>query len=251
MPSVHTLFGSVKSVNAFSNDLVDRAAARFLPFWEQFTYMDKFPIRAVEIDGKPWLVAADAARVLGFTTNAGSGWYTRHLGSDERISIHLSDGKRGNPNKTVVSESGLYKLVMRSDKPDAKPFQDWITRTVLPAVRKDGSYIQDEEKLATGEMDEDEFVLKAIEILKRKVERLKTENEAMSQELNVVTVDEWRALNHLFMSHGRKTKLGLLTEDCVCYLPQAQAVRSLNALHRTLSGTKTEAREGRGAPERS
>lgn len=41
---------------------------------------------------------------------------------------------------TVISESGLYKLIMRSDKPQAKPFQDWVTREVLPSIRKTGSY---------------------------------------------------------------------------------------------------------------
>jgi prophage antirepressor-like protein len=41
---------------------------------------------------------------------------------------------------SVVSESGLYKLVMRSDKPQARPFQDWVTREVLPAIRKHGAY---------------------------------------------------------------------------------------------------------------
>jgi prophage antirepressor-like protein len=48
----------------------------------------------------------------------------------------------------LISESGLYKLVLRSDKPEAKAFQDWVTRTVLPAVRKDGAYVAGEEKLA-------------------------------------------------------------------------------------------------------
>lgn len=51
---------------------------------------------------------------------------------------------------------------MRSDKPQARLFQDWVTRDVLPAIRKDGAYIMGEEKVASGEMDEDEFVLKAI-----------------------------------------------------------------------------------------
>jgi len=41
----------------------------------------------------------------------------------------------------LVSESGLYKLVMRSDKPQAKAFQDWVTKVVLPAIRKDGAYV--------------------------------------------------------------------------------------------------------------
>ena len=54
----------------------------------------------------------------------------------------------------IVSESGLYKLIMRSDKPIARYFQDWVTREVLPAVRKDGAYIMGEEKVRTGEMSE-------------------------------------------------------------------------------------------------
>jgi prophage antirepressor-like protein len=39
----------------------------------------------------------------------------------------------------LISESGLYKLILRSDKPQAKPFQDWVTQVVLPAIRKDGA----------------------------------------------------------------------------------------------------------------
>ena len=52
---------------------------------------------------------------------------------------------------TLISESGLYKLVMRSDKPEARQFQDWVTGVVLPAIRKDGSYVMGEEKVRTGE----------------------------------------------------------------------------------------------------
>ncbi|MDQ7835598.1 MAG: BRO family protein [Humidesulfovibrio sp.] len=50
----------------------------------------------------------------------------------------------------VISESGLYKLIMRSDKPAAKRFQNWVTREVLPALRKDGMYVMGEEKVKTG-----------------------------------------------------------------------------------------------------
>jgi prophage antirepressor-like protein len=46
----------------------------------------------------------------------------------------------------IVSESGLYKLIMRFDKPEARSFQDWVTRDILPAIRKDGGYILGEEK---------------------------------------------------------------------------------------------------------
>ncbi|WP_452030449.1 BRO-N domain-containing protein [Azospirillum palustre] len=52
--------------------------------------------------------------------------------------------------QTLISESGLYKLVMRSDKPEARKFQDWVTRDVLPAIRKDGGYIMGEEGRGMG-----------------------------------------------------------------------------------------------------
>lgn len=70
----------------------------------------------IELDGQPWFVAADVASILGFTTTAGAGWYLRHLDDDEVNTITLTDGNRGNPNKRIISESGLYKLITRSDK---------------------------------------------------------------------------------------------------------------------------------------
>lgn len=91
----------------------------------------------VEIDGQPWFVAADVCRILGLSqvTNA-----LRNLGRDE-ITLTRIKGFRGSHINTI-SESGLYKLVMRSDKPAARKFQDWVTRSrletldVLPAIRK-------------------------------------------------------------------------------------------------------------------
>lgn len=62
------------------------------------------------------------------------------------------------PSLNLVSESGLYKLVMRSDKPEAKDFQNWV---VLPAIRKDGGYIHGEEHVVSGAMSEDDLVFKA------------------------------------------------------------------------------------------
>lgn len=55
----------------------------------------------------------------------------------------------------LISESGLYKLIMRSDKPQARAFQDWVTCDVFPAIRKDGIYVMGEEKVHSGELNED------------------------------------------------------------------------------------------------
>ncbi|MCO7557031.1 BRO-N domain-containing protein [Metapseudomonas otitidis] len=161
-------------------------------------------IRVVEIEGNPWFVAKDALAGMGYPQTSHAN-ILKKLADDEVILKQIQKGVR---SVSLISESGLYKLVMRSDKPEAQRFQDWVTRDVLPAIRKDGAYIMGEEKVATGEMDEDAFVLKAIEILQRKIDRLKAENDAMSQELNVLTVDEYRALTHRYFTHSQKVKLG-------------------------------------------
>ena len=86
-------------------------------------------------------MGADVLRVL-FGAASGNGQAYRRLMTDEyRVVCRTHLGM--NPGKPVgsVSESGLYKLIMRSDKPEAKAFQDWVTREVLPSIRKNGGYI--------------------------------------------------------------------------------------------------------------
>ena len=101
-------------------------------------------IRVVTIEDNPWFVASDVIRTLDMDTNQTAN-YIRWLDATEKRKVHrftlnLFKG-RGTANYNCISESGLYKLVMRSDKPQAKPFQDWVTKVVLPAIRKDGGYI--------------------------------------------------------------------------------------------------------------
>lgn len=90
----------------------------------------------------PWLVAADAINVLYGTTNSHSSVYAL-VSPDERgyAPRPCLDLRPGKP-MVIFSESGLYKLVMRSDRPEAQKFQDWVTRVVLPAIRKDGAYVE-------------------------------------------------------------------------------------------------------------
>ncbi|CAN7642902.1 BRO family protein [Paraburkholderia terricola] len=93
-------------------------------------------IRVVDIDGEPWFVAADicTALELNNTSMAVSG-----LDDDEK-GISSVETRGGPQSATVISESGLYSLVLRSRKPEAKQFKRWITHDVLPAIRKTGSY---------------------------------------------------------------------------------------------------------------
>lgn len=172
-------------------------------------------LRTAIIDGEPWFVAADACRALNLT-----GYPSKHtvkLDADEKLVLAISDIPNGRdagiahykaPNVTLISESGLYKLIMRSDKPQARPFQDWVTKTVLPSIRKDGMYVMGEEKVAAGELSEDEFILTAYAMLQRKVERLTAERDHFKAEVEIVTVNEYLALKHLYATHSLRTTLG-------------------------------------------
>lgn len=83
-------------------------------------------------DGEPWFAGMDVVSALALGTAAKA--YSR-LGDEEKSNVcrtHLGL-KPGRPLK-FASESGLYKLIMRSDKPEARKFQDWVTRDVLPPI---------------------------------------------------------------------------------------------------------------------
>jgi prophage antirepressor-like protein len=161
--------------------------------------------------GNPWFMGMDVCNALNITAcNA----YKKLDDSQKTLMHRMHLGMKPGKPFVLVSESGLYKLVMRSDKPEAKRFQDWVTKDVLPAIRKDGAYFLGEEKVKTGEMSEDELLLKAMTILTKKVERLTTERDSLqakvTEHLEYLTVDEWRALNHLYLVHADKVMLGKL-----------------------------------------
>ncbi len=163
-------------------------------------------VRIVELDGRPWFVAADVCKAIGFNVKADGTVNTTHalrnLTSDEFITHRMSEKGRAS---NVISESGLYKLIMRSDKPEARAFQDWVTRVVLPAIRKDGAYVMGEEKVATGELSEDELLEKAFGILQRKVDRLTQEKAALQAE-------NQRLLPAAQVGHavGQRTRIGVV-----------------------------------------
>lgn len=94
-------------------------------------------------NGEPWFVATDVCRVLKIDRSKG----LDKLGPSEKV-VSDTSLKRGSP-PVLINEAGLYHIVMRCDKPDARPFQDWVTKTVLPTIRKEGVYVQGEEKVAT------------------------------------------------------------------------------------------------------
>lgn len=96
-------------------------------------------VRTVERDGEPWFVLKDVCAVLGLSTPAR---VAERLDSDEVSQTHLTDSLGREQETTIVNESGLYNVLLRSDKPEAKPLRKWVTSEVLPSIRKTGSYNQ-------------------------------------------------------------------------------------------------------------
>lgn len=94
-------------------------------------------IRALTIDNAPWFVAKDVCDALGIATNhlreEGRG-----LDDDEVANLPNWEGKGAAP--LIITEAGLYSLILRSRKPDAKRFKRWVTHDVLPSIRSHGMY---------------------------------------------------------------------------------------------------------------
>ncbi len=113
-------------------------------------------VRAINKNGEIWFVAADVCNILGLTNPSVS---LNALDDDERSTINLNEypknflgNKKGNPEVNIINESGLYALILRSRKPEAKAFRKWVTSVVLPAIRKNGYYSLTINKAQQGEI---------------------------------------------------------------------------------------------------
>lgn len=101
-----------------------------------FTYGDT-PLRTVEKDGEVWWVLKDVCGVLGISNH--SNVFAR-LDDDEKDALHLADPMGRMQSTSIINEPGLYNVILRSDKPEAKDFKRWVTHEVLPTIRHTGSY---------------------------------------------------------------------------------------------------------------
>jgi len=93
--------------------------------------------RIVDIDGNPWWLAKDVCEILGLENVSQA---ISRLDEDEKSFIIINDGTPGTPNRAAINEPGLYSLILRSSKPEAKTFRRWVTHEVLPQIRKTGVY---------------------------------------------------------------------------------------------------------------
>ena len=88
-------------------------------------------------DGSIWFVGVDVCKAIDIQNSSQA--FSR-LEEDEVYNLYLTDSLGRNQNTTIISESGLYSLILTSNKPEAKQFKRWITGEVIPSIRKTGSY---------------------------------------------------------------------------------------------------------------
>jgi anti-repressor protein len=92
-------------------------------------------MRTIVKDNHPWFVVKDVCEILGLTNPSES---VKALDDDEKSTLRISEG---GPEVNIINEPGLYSLVIRSNKLEAKQFKRWITHEVLPSIRKTGVYV--------------------------------------------------------------------------------------------------------------
>ena len=94
-------------------------------------------VRTVMLNGEPWFCLVDVCRVLDLSSPHK---VAERLEPDELTGIKVRSGGQTR-EMTFINESGLYAVILRSDKPEAKPFRKWVTAEVLPTIRQKGGYM--------------------------------------------------------------------------------------------------------------
>ena len=99
-------------------------------------------VRSLMIEDMPWFVGRDVATALGYAKPRNA--ISVHVDDEDKNSAliqgAIQGGTQGNPNMTIINESGLYSLILSSKLPAAKRFKRWVTSEVLPAIRRTGGY---------------------------------------------------------------------------------------------------------------
>lgn len=134
-------------------------------------------VRCIEKDGEPWWVLKDVCEILDIQKVS---TITNRLDEDEVGLTDLIDSMGRTQSYKTVNESGLYNVIIRSDKPNAKAFRKWITSEVIPSIRKTGGY-------GIPQMSQSELILKIAQNnleLERRIAETESKANAVSEKLD-------------------------------------------------------------------
>lgn len=136
-------------------------------------------VRTLLIDGQPWFVGKDVAEALGYTNSRKA--LIDHVDEEDK-GVTKRDTLGGNQKLTIINESGLYCLIIKSKLEGARQFKRWVTSEVLPSIRKYGAYLT-EEALArvTGDTSEAEKLFTELKKEKLRVKQLQKECDSLER----------------------------------------------------------------------
>ena len=179
-----------------------------------FKYEENKPVRIMNINGEPWFVLKDVCEVLGMDSTQLKKVADR-LEEDEKGRTQITT-PGGAQESWIISESGLYNVILRSDKPEAKPFRKWVTAVVLPSIRKNGGYIAGQEELSPQELMAKALLVAQKTLTDRdaRIKELTAQNQIMQpkaeyfDELGIKEKDfiGW-LLDHKYVYRDQKNKL--------------------------------------------
>lgn len=180
-----------------------------------FKYEENKLVRTMNVSGEPWFVLKDVCDVLGLSTPAR---VAERLDSDEVSQAHLIDSMGRSQEMTIISESGLYNVILRSDKPEAKPFRKWVTSVVLPSIRKNGGYIARQEELSPQELMAKALLVAQKTLTDRdaRINELTAQNQIMQPKAEYF--DELVARNLLTNFRETAKELGIKEKDFIGWL---------------------------------
>lgn len=177
---------------------------------EVFHYAD-FEVRTVSIDGEVWFVLADVCRVLEI---ANVGNVSARL---DEADIRQTDISSGGQRRavTIVSESGMYEVVIRSDKPEARQFRWWVTHEVIPSIRRTGAYVVPETReqlLARAVIEANTAIAEAHQQIEALTPRAEAWDELASAEGDYEVADAAKILARAGVETGRQRLFAQLAE---------------------------------------
>lgn len=155
-------------------------------------------LKAMEMDGQAWFIAKDICEALDIKNSRDA---LAVLDDDEK-GVAFTDTLGGRQRVATVNESGLYALIIRSNKPQAKALRKWVTSVVIPSIRQHGGYINGQEAISNEEQ------AKTIQVIHKEAERV-----------GMCAIEERNARSDTlrFMNQGRKRRdiprAGKMPED--------------------------------------
>lgn len=141
-------------------------------------------IRTTMIDGEPWFVGKDVATALGYAKPLGA--ISTHVSEDDSLKQGLTDSLGRTQESIFINESGLYTLIFGSKLESAKKFKSWVTKDVLPSIRKTGSY---NVHVPASPLEQLQLQAQAILQVNEKVDTVKRELEDFKYDLPLLGVE--------------------------------------------------------------